>query len=166
MFFLIVFSVKSQNIDLLWTKNFTGTGNNQPIKMVSDVSGNIYIIGIFSGTVNQDALSLSATGANDIFIAKYSKIGQIIWLKQVGGTLGETPTSIALSNDGNYFYISGTTSSNPCVFDATNLATTGGSDIFIAKYAIDGTLHGLIIQDIVQQINLEEIFPLIIRIIL
>ncbi len=141
MFFLIVFSVKSQNIDLLWTKNFTGTGNNQPIKMVSDVSGNIYIIGIFSGTVNQDALSLSATGANDIFIAKYSKIGQIIWLKQVGGTLGETPTSIALSNDGNYFYISGTTSSNPCVFDATNLATTGGSDIFIAKYAIDGTLQ-------------------------
>ena len=62
-------------------------------------------------------------------------------MKQFGGTGSESAISIALSNDGNYIYFSGTSNSNPCMFDGNSLATTGLNDIFLAKYAIDGTFQ-------------------------
>lgn len=136
---LLTFSIIFANAQgWMWSKQFTGIGQNIPIATVSDYSGNIYAVGNFSSTVNQDAFTLTALGGLDMFVAKYNKFGQIIWLKQMGGTASDAPYSIALSKDGNYFYISGVTNSNPCIFDGNNMATTGGSDAFIVKYSVDG----------------------------
>jgi len=73
----------SQNNDLLWVSQFTGTGQNQPIESATDNLGNIYVFGNFSGTVSQGAFTLITAGGNDCFIAKYNKNGQMQWLKQI-----------------------------------------------------------------------------------
>lgn len=116
LLFWAIFS-QCQNNDLLWVTQFTGAGQNQPTLTISDVSGNIYVYGSFTATVNQGAFTLTAVGANtDLFLGKYNKNGQIIWLKQFGGAGTETPTGMALSNDGNYIYLSGQTN-GACDFD-------------------------------------------------
>ena len=138
LLFWTVFSY-CQNNDLLWVTQFTGAGQNQPTLMTSDVSGNIYVYGSFTGTVNQGAITLMAVGANaDLFLGKYNKNGQIIWLKQFGGAGTETPTGLALSNDGNYIYLSGQTN-GACDFDGHTITSTTQNDIFLSKYAVDGT---------------------------
>ncbi|PIP54295.1 MAG: hypothetical protein COX07_06095 [Bacteroidetes bacterium CG23_combo_of_CG06-09_8_20_14_all_32_9] len=137
--FLCSFASIGQNNDLLWVSQFTGTGQNIPSKVISDAFGNIYTIGSFSLTVSQGAFTLTSAGGNDAFIAKYNKSGQILWLKQISGVSTETGVKIALSNDGNYIYISVLSNSNLCNFDGNSIPGTGGFDIFIAKYAVDGT---------------------------
>lgn len=128
----------AQNNDLLWVTQFTGVGQNQPLQMISDVSGNIYVYGAFTATVNQDVITLTSLGGQDLFLAKYNKSGQIIWLKQFGGAGTETPTGLALSNDGNYLYFSGQTNGT-CSFDGNNVTSVAANDIFLAKYGVDGT---------------------------
>jgi len=139
LLFILTITANCQNTDLLWVTQFTGAGQNQPINMVSDASGNSYVIGNFTTTVNQDAFTLNTFGGQDVFFVKYNKNGQVIWLKQIGGTGAEVASSIAISNDGNFVYVSGTTNGT-CGFDGNNITTSGLNDIFLAKYSTSGTL--------------------------
>ncbi len=124
----------------MWAKHFNGTGQNVPSDVIQDQQGNYYVYGSFTGTVTQDTITLNSAGLYDVFIAKYNKNGQIIWLKQISGTATESAVSIVLSNDGNYIYISGTTNGT-ANFDGNNITSSGGLDVFLAKYALDGTLQ-------------------------
>ncbi len=60
----------------------------------SDALGNIYITGPFHSTVDFDPGSgtsaLTSTGIRDVFIAKYTSTGSLLWAGQIGGQ----PTSI------------------------------------------------------------------------
>ena len=136
--FILTNTANCQNNDLLWVTQFTGAGQNQPINMVSDASGNSYVIGNFTLTVNQDTDTLTTFGGQDVFFVKYNKNGQVIWLKQIGGTGVEVASSIAISNDGNFVYVSGTTKGT-CSFDGNNITSSGKNDIFLAKYSTSGT---------------------------
>ena len=137
--FILTNTANCQNNDLLWVTQFTGAGQNQPINMVSDASGNSYVIGNFTLTVNQDTDTLTTFGGQDVFFVKYNKNGQVLWLKQIGGTGVEVASSIAISNDGNFVYVSGTTNGT-CSFDGNNITSSGANDIFLAKYSTSGTL--------------------------
>jgi len=123
----------------MWVKNFTGPGHNMPKNIVQDINGNNYIVGNFTNVVTQDTLFVTSSGGQDIFLSKYNAIGQIQWLKQIGGTLMQSAVDIVLSKDklGFYvlFYSTGTAS-----VEGNNLTSTGGYDIYIAKYLFDGTL--------------------------
>lgn len=133
--------IYGQNNDLLWISHFTGTGQNQPYMMTSDNSGNYYVCGNFTGTVSQGAFSLTTFGGQDIFLIKYSKAGQVIWMKQIGGLGGESVWGLALSKDNNYLYVAGQfPAASPTVdFDGFTIANTGSIDVFLAKYNVDGT---------------------------
>ncbi|MBI4649366.1 MAG: SprB repeat-containing protein [Bacteroidia bacterium] len=129
----------AQNSDLLWTSHFTGAGVNEPNAVTKDASGNIYTTGRYTGTVSQGAFSITAVGGNDIFISKHDRNGNIVWLKEIGSAGTEISGGIAISNDNNYIYVSGAYSNN-CDFDGTPLASIGGTDLFLSKYSVDGTL--------------------------
>ncbi|MBK9247483.1 MAG: choice-of-anchor D domain-containing protein [Ignavibacteria bacterium] len=61
-----------------------------------------------------------------------------VWLKQVGGVLEDSLTSIALSSDGLYSYISGSYEGTGASFGGTTLNSVGGSmDGFVAQ--LDGS---------------------------
>jgi gliding motility-associated-like protein len=140
----MTFSSWCQNNELLFVSHFTGSGNNYGGattggSIAKDSQGNIYVLGAFSGTVNQDAFSISSTGGNDLYIAKYNNNGIIKWLKKIGSTGNESPGGIELSNDETKLYISGAFF-NTCSFDALPaIVSTGGSDGFLASYDTSGT---------------------------
>ena len=70
--------------------NGSATGFDSAQKAVTDSAGDVYVTGLFSGSVNFDpagskAGQLSASGDTDVYIAKYSAAGALDWVQQIGG---------------------------------------------------------------------------------
>lgn len=111
-----------------WGKTNTNSGDIAPTASAVDVAGNQYITGFFSGSVTLGATTLTAVGNSDVFIAKYSKTGSVLWAKALGGTANDFGSGIALDNNG-YVVVSGSFSSPTF----GTLANAGQSDVFVLK---------------------------------
>ncbi len=135
---LFVFMNAGYSQAYLWTKQFTGTGQNVPQFMVSDNSGNIYIAGNFNGTITHDALTFTTNGLQDMFLAKYSSAGTIIWMKKLGGTGTDNLYGLALSPDQKYVYI-GFTYNGTTDIDGWQLSAEN-NDVAVAKFTNLGDL--------------------------
>lgn len=111
-----------------------------------DSYGNIYLGGNFRGNnVNfnpNGTTTLSSSGATDMFFAKYSSAGNLIWVKRVGGTLQDilSPGALRLDNNDLPFFtgrIAGTVNFNTS--GGTN--NISGASLFLASYDTSGALR-------------------------
>ncbi|MDQ3046825.1 MAG: SBBP repeat-containing protein [Bacteroidota bacterium] len=120
-----------------WVKKAGGTGNDEGYAVSSDISGNAYVTGYFSGTASFSGTSITSKGGTDVFIAKYNSAGTLLWVKKTGGTANDAGNAIKVDNSGRVFVTGGFRYSS--VFGATTLNAQGGnSDIFIARYDSNG----------------------------
>lgn len=130
-----------------WTRSGGSAGEEFGGQSVAiDTTGNIFVTGGFSYTVNfDDTGGTDEHVANgdyaDIFITKYNSDGSYGWTRTFGGPAEDYGAGIATDSDGNVFvtgYYQGTAD-----FDATggtdNHTANGGADIFITKYNSDGS---------------------------
>ncbi|TAH41787.1 MAG: T9SS type A sorting domain-containing protein [Bacteroidetes bacterium] len=136
-----IFLVKYNNDGVFqWVKKFGGTGDNRGRAIAVDASGNSYISGSFSGTVNFGGQNLTSSGGNDIFIAKYNSAGTRQWSIKAGGSKDDRGRDITLDGSGNlYLTASYTQSAN---FSGTNISDVTGSlySAAIVKYTTSGSL--------------------------
>ncbi|MBI2966624.1 MAG: SBBP repeat-containing protein, partial [Bacteroidetes bacterium] len=102
------------------------------------------ITGSFQNTADFDpgagTYNLVSAGNGDIFIAKYTPSGALIWAKRIGNTGGEEGNSIAIDGSGNIYitgYFWGTVDFDPSAA-VVNLISNGLNDIFVAKYDNNG----------------------------
>jgi hypothetical protein len=111
-----------------------------------DAYGNVYFAGNFRGNnVNfnpNGSNTLSSAGATDMFFAKYTSSGNLIWVKRVGGTAQDiiSPGAMRLDNNNMPYFtgrISGTVNFNTS--GGTNNVT--GASLFLASYDTTGTLR-------------------------
>jgi hypothetical protein len=115
--------------------------------IVVDASGNSFITGFFSGTVDFDpgpgTAYVTSKGSEDIFIAKFDASGNYLFAKGIGGLFvkgidgipHDCGSGIALDDTGNVYvtgYFGGTADFDPGQ-GVVNLAT-GSRDFFFAKY--------------------------------
>jgi len=146
VFFIIYnsnsFFVKSQNFS--WAMNIGGSGQEYGKAITTDAYSNVYVTGSFSGTADFDpgigTYNLISKGSEDIFVAKYSQFGILIWAIALGGTSSETGKSIAVDKLGNVYLTGqfmGTVDFNPGTA-VKNITSNGNYDIFIAKYSSSG----------------------------
>jgi len=74
----------------LWSKRVGGTDEELGRKIAIDVNDNIYISGIFKGTVDFDpGIGVdyrTSNGSNDVFVMKLNSDGSYAWTKTFGGT--------------------------------------------------------------------------------
>ncbi|MBA3901008.1 MAG: hypothetical protein H0X62_12510, partial [Bacteroidetes bacterium] len=79
LFTLLFFSMFSFSYaqTFQWAKSYGGTGDDNGLGVCVDDDGNVYTLGSITGTVNFDTTSLSG----NIFIAKHSPNGKLIWAK-------------------------------------------------------------------------------------
>ncbi|NOQ73860.1 MAG: T9SS type A sorting domain-containing protein [Crocinitomix sp.] len=76
-----------------------------------DSDNNIHIVGGFAGTADFDPtagvenLTASGVSQEDIFVAKYSASGALIWAKSFGNSSGDRALNIALDAAGNCFVV-------------------------------------------------------------
>jgi hypothetical protein len=128
------------NGNVLWAKNAGGVYNDYGNAIAIDLSGNIYITGTFSYTIQFDTYSLNSIGSSDIFIAKYDINGNIIWAKREGCTSIDYANSITTDSDGN-IYIVGGFRYFPIILGLDTLQNNGGSDMFLVKYDQSGVVQ-------------------------
>ena len=123
---------------------FTGTqkkgGTDETNSIVTDASGNLYVTGYFTGTVDFDPSTIQnclvSNGLEDIFIAKYDPNGNYLWAKNIGNTNNDRANSIKIDNSGNIFitgYIS-----TLADFDPSAATYTISSGAYYAKYDNSG----------------------------
>jgi fibronectin type 3 domain-containing protein len=123
----------------LWSKDMGGTVLADavvPYGVAVDGSGNVYVTGVYYGTVNFGNGNIASAGRADMFIAKWSAGGAIQWVKHFGDAADQYGTAIATDTAGNIYvtgYFFGTVD-----FGAGPL-TSVGYDILLAKYNSAGT---------------------------
>ncbi len=109
-----------------------------PLSVANDPStGSIFVAGYFTGTVNFGGITkTSAAATNDIFVAKYSQGGGILWVNTVGATGGDQANSVAVDSSGNAFvtgFFSGTVN-----FGGGSVTAPTSQSGFLVKYASTG----------------------------
>ncbi len=107
----------------------------------TDPSGNIFVTGYYeTPTFNLAGSVLTNNGQGDIFLAKLDPAGNLLWLRQAGGSGEDVVWSIAANSTGEVF-IGGALLSSNAVFGASALtATNGNRNAFLAKYDGSGNV--------------------------
>jgi hypothetical protein len=131
-------AVKSQ--DLVWKTNLSGLGNNIAGKSAIDADNNIYVLGYFDNTCNISSGNLVTRGLEDVFIAKYSPDGSLLWAKSLGSSSSDIGTSIVISPDNQFVYITGIFQSRFYADNNWDIISSGGGDAFLAKYKANGDI--------------------------
>lgn len=123
----------------IWAKNIGGSSNDGVGGLVLDASGNLYVTGSFSATVDFDPLpatvvNLTSAGASDVYIMKMSPSGSLNWARNMGGTLADYSFAIAehATNIIVAGYYNGTSDFNPDA-GTYSLSSSGNTDVFVVK---------------------------------
>lgn len=130
----------------IWGFTIGSTGSDKAQSVITDANGNIYVTGNYAGTVDFDPgsgiTSLTSSGSEDIYFAKYKSDGSLAWVKSVGGSAGDNAYSIARDDAGLIFltgYFRTTADFDPDPVNTANITATGGApDIFVAAYDSTG----------------------------
>ena len=140
----------------MWATRIAGTTTSSDIGygVATDSSGNVFVTGPYSAALtlyNSSGVSnasLAFTGGTDVFLAKYSSTGTVLWAAQITGTTTSEDLGQGLATDssGNVFvtgyYGAALTLSNATSGGGTGatLAFTGVTDVFLAKYSSTGSV--------------------------
>jgi hypothetical protein len=162
---LVGFAGFAQKSEGVWHLNAGGTGIDHGKSIAVDVGENVYVTGGFQEKMFVGSSQLTANGDSDIFISKYDKSGNPIWIVQAGSdtvlnnVLSEFGSKITLSH--NALYVTGTFFST-AKFGTDKIKSRGKDDIFLAKYSLDGALiwvkgFGGESQDLPSSIAVDEI---------
>ncbi|MDD3876777.1 MAG: SBBP repeat-containing protein [Bacteroidales bacterium] len=132
--------VEKRNADgvFQWAVQAGGTLGDYPVAIATDLSGNVFITGNFSGTATFGSTSITASSI-DVFVAKYNNSGQFQWVKKAGGSSVDRGLGIAADISGNVI-VTGDFSGTATFGTSTTLTSAGAVDIFMAKYNASGTL--------------------------
>ena len=107
-----------------------------------DNNGNSYVTGYYYATAHFGADSITQQGAVDAYIAKYSSIGALVWVKGLGSVkYGEQGTAIAVDGGGHLFV--GGTIGDSSLYNGTYIRVTGVIKGFLARFDLDGNLQWL-----------------------
>lgn len=112
------------------TLQFGSAADERPEYMVMDSKGNLYIVGRTEG----DLSGQGAFGGRDMFIAKISINGNLLWIKQLGTDQSDSLRSVVLDEADNIWAVG---DSRGNMGDAGN---NGGSDVVVIKLNSDGEL--------------------------
>src|SRR5206468_2219017 len=120
-------------------------------KIAVDGSGNVYVTGTFTGTVDFDpspggTTNLTSAGSGvktDAFVVKLNATtGALVWAKQIGGaSAGFVVSGNAVDGTGNVYVtgqFNGTADFDPSPGGTTNLTAIGTNDIFVVKLDTNG----------------------------
>jgi hypothetical protein len=128
------------NGNILWVQSAgaqLGTDKGRAIAV--SPSGNVYVTGFFTYSTTFGSITLSTSGANDIFITKFDTDGQVIWAKKAGGSGQDRGYGLVLDGAENV-YVTGTFTRS-AVFKNTTITNPGSHSSFLAKYDKDGNLQ-------------------------
>src|SRR5947199_8102125 len=125
----------------LWSRRFGSAlavhaGNG----VACDGSGNVLVTGSFENSIDLGAGWATSFAHKDMFVAKYSPAGDYLWSRLAGVLSDGAGGGIAVDTSGKVV-VTGTFQA-AVNFGAGSLTSAGRTDIFVARYAGDGTPLG------------------------
>ncbi|AHF92926.1 calcium-binding protein [Opitutaceae bacterium TAV5] len=120
-----------------WNKVWYVSGAPQGI--VTDASGNIYVVGYLSSTAGKSislaGVSVTAQGGNDGYVLKLNNAGAAQWVKVIGGTGSESAKSVTVDASGNVFVIGSLngTAGQAIGLAGVSVTAQGSNDGFVLK---------------------------------
>ncbi len=124
-----------------WAVDIQSDGFDEGYDLVTDVDGNVYVAGQIEFETNfGNGIILESAGVHDIFLAKYTNAGNLVWAKRAGGKGGDKIQSITLDGFGHIF-VAGEI--DDTVYFENIMLTTGErgiNNMFIAKYDTSGSV--------------------------
>jgi hypothetical protein len=131
--------------NVIWVIQLGSASDDNGNFITNDASGNIYITGSFSGTVDFDPgpglFNLTSAGGSDAFILKLDAAGNFMWVRQLGGISNDIGYAITLVSSGN-IHITGSFigtadfDPGPGVYNLTS--SFSSQDVFILKLDVSG----------------------------
>ncbi|MBK8875138.1 MAG: hypothetical protein IPN13_14990 [Bacteroidetes bacterium] len=129
-----------------WAINLGGINYDRGFDIGIDAAGDVYVAGIISGTGDFDpgagVVNLVSNGNDDMFIAKYTAAGSLVWAYNIGGTGNETVTAMAIDASGNCYItgrFAGAVDFDPGAGTST-ITSSGPFDVYIVKLNSSGDL--------------------------
>jgi len=136
------------NGNVIWAKSadVDYSGNNAGLYSIAlDALGNAYVAGGFQcPNITLGSTTLTNTGNENMFLAKYDTNGNVLWAKSADGTYRSTDlaNSIATDISGNV-YVAGYFSSYTITFGSTTFTNAGydtTAHMFLVKYDVNGNV--------------------------
>ena len=135
--------------DWSWVEEARSPGDDQGSGVAMDNTGNMYVCGSFSGSINTDLPGANYVGGREGVLAKYSPLGTLEWAISIDGTGDQECLDVAVGPDQNV-YVCGYFE-NTANFTGTSptptFNRTGNShgNLFIAKYNPAGNVDWITI---------------------
>jgi Ca2+-binding RTX toxin-like protein len=113
--------------NLLWARQLSSSGTENIIDITTDNNGNVIVTGVTTGSL----LGQTNQGGKDVFVAKYSSDGNLLWVRQLGSVGEDGVVGTSTDTDGNI--ILRTTFLSPVTNSSNN-------DVIVTKYDVNGNL--------------------------
>ena len=136
--------------NILWVAKIGGATNDKGYGTATDANDNILVTGpytsaplIFYNANGVPTMTLNTSELYDVFIAKYSPAGEVLWVARIGGTDYESGNGITTDSDNN-IVVTGSYVSNPLIIYNSSevaiqtLGNDGTYNTFIVKYSPAG----------------------------
>lgn len=127
--------------NVLWAKGGGAGGYDYGKGIATDQNENVVVTGYYQSyrlSFDNDTIFNSNSSYNDIFVAKFSPAGNLIWLKSAGGSDGNDNSYAVTSDLYSNIIIAGSFGSSACAFGNINMNLVGGQDLFVTKYNSSG----------------------------
>jgi hypothetical protein len=113
--------------------------------IATDADGNVYVAGNFQRVIDLDPRPrvtrtlVSDNRSQDIFLAKYTSSGQLVWAQRFGGRDEDSANAIAIGPGGDV-YLAGTFE-RQASFGGQTVLSHGRRDAFVARISPDGDVR-------------------------
>jgi FlgD Ig-like domain len=132
-----IFLVKFNSAGVFqWSHQYGDASDQTGFDVGTDGAGNVYLGGLFKGSVNFGGGTLTGADNQDIFLAKFSSAGVHLWSKGFGDVNDQFLTSMAVNPAGDVYatgYFLGTVD-----FGGGPLTQTGLYNAFLAEFDTNG----------------------------
>ncbi|HEY4798691.1 MAG TPA: SBBP repeat-containing protein, partial [Bacteroidia bacterium] len=91
--------------NLIWIKTCGGAYQDEAYAIATDIAGNCYVTGYFTGNVNFGGTNLTSAGFfdTDVFFLKFNPSGNLTMAKRAGGNGNDIGYGIDVDKKGNIF---------------------------------------------------------------
>ena len=129
--------------NVLWSKSFSGNDSQTQISdAVTDIDGNVYLTGKFSGETQFGNTVLISKGQTDVFLTAIASGGDLKWASSLGGADVEEALSIQMTSNSKSLLVSGLFNKY-IEHGRTNIQAQYDNQLFISRWDIRGNLDEL-----------------------
>lgn len=115
----------------------SGADTQIPEAIAVDLQGNAYIVGLFNNTLQFPGLKpINSVNQTDAFVAKWSRIDGLQWLRQIGSGGNDYGYDIEVDGSGNVF----ATGMHSGTLEEFPLSSKGDENVYLLKWNADGKI--------------------------